>query len=683
MKLKELKLENFQGFREKTFTFDSIVNEFRGSNGTGKTTLANSFVWLLFGKPSTGETNWSPKTTDLNATAVAGAQTAVTGIFEHKGDSIELRRVFKEKWSTARGTKESVFKGHETSYYINDVPKKEREYNDFIKDLTGGEVIAKCLMFPTFFSSDSVSDKWNWQTRRKVVMDVVGGVSYQDVINSNDDLKELEYHLVNDSVEDTLVAAKEKKRKLDKDLKELPARIDEVRKSIVELMPIEEIDKHIDNWRNQEKLLNEQLKELDVSSVSAETTMIIKELQELELTIQEYIREFDMNNFEKRKSSDSKKNILLNELQDLDRKMNELSYQLSKDKRNLESYTREREELIAEWKKVNTSVAQEYPEFDTATTYCPLCGREYESFKVEEIKENYESNKKEHYESFNLNKAKKLEEINKKGFIAKDTIAKLEDSINKKYDSISNIEREQERIRKEVDSIIVPVLPNINDDSKYIDMIMKKQEIEKRYEVSKTKDRNDSHWKIDKRNKICIELDSIENEKKLLQMERAKHEFNQSQRRRIDELKGTQKYLATQLEEAEYTIWMCNLYQKTYCEMVVHIAKEKFNGIDFKMFEDNISNAGIKELCDVLVPTPNGLKNYRDANNASRINGGLMIIDALSKYYGIELPVLVDNAESVVQLMNIDNQQLIQLHVDSSYKTLAKVSERMMNNVSL
>ena len=46
------------------------------------------------------------------------------------------------------------------------------------------------------------------------------------------------------------------------------------------------------------------------------------------------------------------------------------------------------------------------------------------------------------------------------------------------------------------------------------------------------------------------------------------------------------------------------------------------------------------------------------------------MISVLSRYIGAELPVFVDNAESVVDLNSYDNMQIIKLVVDGNYKTL-------------
>ena len=60
--------------------------------------------------------------------------------------------------------------------------------------------------------------------------------------------------------------------------------------------------------------------------------------------------------------------------------------------------------------------------------------------------------------------------------------------------------------------------------------------------------------------------------------------------------------------------------------------------------------------------TFNGVEYNSGLNNGARINCDLDIVNTLSKQFGVSLPVFVDNAESVNELLPIDSQ-LIELQV--------------------
>ena len=55
IKLKSLMIVDFANIKDKTFNFNLKNSTIFGDNGTGKTTTANSFTWLLFGKNTEGK----------------------------------------------------------------------------------------------------------------------------------------------------------------------------------------------------------------------------------------------------------------------------------------------------------------------------------------------------------------------------------------------------------------------------------------------------------------------------------------------------------------------------------------------------------------------------------------------------------------------------------------------------
>jgi len=93
--LTKLTLENFKGI--KRFTLEPgnscIV---RGQNASGKTTLMDAFLWLLFGKDSQGKADFALKTLD-NGEEIPNLDHAVEGVFDIDGKEITLKKVLKER----------------------------------------------------------------------------------------------------------------------------------------------------------------------------------------------------------------------------------------------------------------------------------------------------------------------------------------------------------------------------------------------------------------------------------------------------------------------------------------------------------------------------------------------------------------------------------------------------------
>jgi DNA repair exonuclease SbcCD ATPase subunit len=74
-----------------------------GDNATGKTTLADAFMWLLFDKDSQGKTNFEIKTLDKDGQPIHGLDHEVEAVLEVEGKKITLRKVYAEKWTKKKG----------------------------------------------------------------------------------------------------------------------------------------------------------------------------------------------------------------------------------------------------------------------------------------------------------------------------------------------------------------------------------------------------------------------------------------------------------------------------------------------------------------------------------------------------------------------------------------------------
>ncbi len=59
IRLKQLKINNFKGIKALKLDFGTDGNNtIYGANGSGKTTVFDSFTWLLFGKDSQGKSDF-------------------------------------------------------------------------------------------------------------------------------------------------------------------------------------------------------------------------------------------------------------------------------------------------------------------------------------------------------------------------------------------------------------------------------------------------------------------------------------------------------------------------------------------------------------------------------------------------------------------------------------------------
>ena len=186
MKLISLKLKNFKGIKELSLEPNgNNINVF-GDNATGKTTIFDSISWLLFDKDSSNRKDFEIKTLDAEGKPLHHLEHEVEGVFSLNNRMVELRKVYKEKWTRKRGQAIESFDGHTTDYFIDGVPlKTKREYDNFVTSILD-EKIFKLLTNPLFFNENI-----EWSERRNIILQVCGDIAENDVINSNLELADL------------------------------------------------------------------------------------------------------------------------------------------------------------------------------------------------------------------------------------------------------------------------------------------------------------------------------------------------------------------------------------------------------------------------------------------------------------------------------------------------------------
>jgi DNA repair exonuclease SbcCD ATPase subunit len=251
IKINKLHLENFKGLRSFTLDLDGQNAQIRGDNGTGKSTLMDAFLWLLFGKDSQGKADFQIKTLDESGQVIHGLDHSVEAHLLIDDRSLVLRKTYKEKWVKKRGSAKATMTGHEANHFVDGVPCKKGEWDGRLANLIHEEQF-RLLTSPTYFNS------MHWKDRRDLLLSVCGDVSDDAVISSNPDLEELTRILGDHSIEDHGKVVKAKKSEINKRIQEIPPRIDELTKSIPEQtgdleeirQRVWEIDKEIDQIRS-------------------------------------------------------------------------------------------------------------------------------------------------------------------------------------------------------------------------------------------------------------------------------------------------------------------------------------------------------------------------------------------------------------------------------------------------
>ena len=645
MKLLSLKLENFQGIKSLEITSDGSDIEIRGDNATGKTTIGNAITWLLYDKPLGGEKNFSPKTLNGNGEEVHNLVHSVEATFTDAGQQLILKKEFMEIWAKKRGTSKSTFTGHTTDYCINTIPVKAGEYAKRVEQICDTDK-AKILTNPFYFPVDM-----KWMDRRELLLSVCGVITDKQVIASSDELSPLK-DIINGengqkiTIDDYLKISKSSMTKINEDLKSIPSRIDEASKAKPDVSDIypKVFEKEI--IEHEAEIAELEKQRLNLENGKVDEALVEKKKEINNKIIQKSTEYAQLQNKEMSEQSEA-----LIKSADLVRNA-EISFN-SQRKKVLEiestiAYKREQQVKLSE--KYRTIAAQQWH----GETVCPTCGQELQPEKIEEAKA-----------AFNLSKSKQLEAINKEGSenCSKAILEKL----------VADLKLEEANLikagdgLKELQHAHQAALGLVKDPIPFAATTMGKALQSELGEITKqiNEPNNDIAPQI---TKINGEIDQIKTKVSSLKDKLSDYKLAEKQELRIAELKLQEESLAAEYEKLEANVFLCEQFIKAKVSMLTDSINNRFKNVRFKLFEDQI-NGGLKECCEVLVPCAEGLIPFGTANNAGKINAGIEIIDALSSHWGVEMPLIVDNAESVTQLLETE-LQVIKLIVDEKYKEL-------------
>lgn len=405
------------------------------------------------------------------------------------------------------------------------------------------------------------------------------------------------------TVDELKKIAKDSARKINKDIESIPARIDELDKSKIHDIDFDALEFRKRSTLPAIKEIDEKL--ADASKMAEGMTEITEKITALQKEKSDITEKYQNKCFEINLKN---KNVLLEKEHD--------KLALEEAKKNIERLKDLVERSREEWQEVHKEQYQ-------GDFKCPTCGQDLLPDQIEKTTAN-----------FNKKKSEKLGSIEEK---AKDLKIKIEEC--EKLIAIYEVKE-----YKEEDLPIEPI---------------RLQEIDQ--EINEVKAKL-SDFSLDNKKDLLEKKDSLNADLEEINKKLSLQGQNEKIDERIKELESREKELAKLYEEQQRIIYLCEEYTKAYVDLVSDKINDSFNLVKFKLFENQI-NGGITETCEA---TFEGVP-YSDLNNAAKINAGLDVINSLSGKLDLKVPIFIDNAESVNELIETDTQ-LVRLVVSKDKK---------------
>lgn len=674
MILKSLHLENFKGIKTLDVNF-SNKTKIKGQNASGKTTVFDAFTWLLFNKNSAGEEKFNVRPLDKDGKRIDDVEIKVVAVLDVDGKEVELSKVQKQNWVKKRGTDTVSLQGNVNSFEIDGYPKSEADFKEYVSGLAKSEDMFKMLTNPQYFNS------MKWKDQRKILMKLVDDFSDVELAKTDERFLPLISELEKaPSVEDIRSKFQKMLSEWKKKQAEIPVRIDEAEKSKVDVDAAEQELKKSD--------LERRISEIDekISDTNGALKKLRDEDMRLQMDMSGILQSMNDSLSEKKRKIESSNAEVNRELENTRNKIQVAENAIKLNERSISDTDIERKKLGEQYNAEKAKVFDETPflfdeskwVFDESSTVCSLCGQPLPEDKVEQLKADFESRKVKAKESaakrlsdakeaFMSEKKDNLERIKAFGFDKKHTIDGLTEKnkeLNVEIESLKKREQELltkgEEFSKQLEEI--PKEADYTQNGEYMKLHEKREKVLAEIEKEKSSGYDERIAELqDEKGKMESELDSV---KGIL----AKASMNVDIDERIAELQDEKKEIGQKVANQEQIIYLLEEFIRFKLNKISESINSHFDTVNFKLFEMQL-NGGMKDCCECTV---NGVP-YSTLNSGHRIVAGLDIIRSLSKMYGVECPIFIDNAESLNEFNVPDmDAQLILLSVSDDKQLKAE-----------
>lgn len=636
IRLNSLKIENFKKIAMLCLRLDGRSITIYGDNATGKSSVYDAFTWALFSKDSSGNGDKNFEVKPLNSNGEVKDHQAITSVeveFDADGEIITFHRTYREIWATRRGTGTPVYEGNTSDYFVNGVPVKKNAYDTAIKDLVSEELF-RMLTNTTYFASGM-----KYQERRAVLFDMAGTLTDKEIMLKDEKFAPLLDSLGGLSIADFKAKLLHQKKGQTGVRDDSPSRINECERTLADIAGI-----NFEEAREQEQALIRQKEGLQVQLLALDQDTVL-EKKRLELREAKFQRDqLESRNRVHRESQ--RKNgrdltYLYNEISREQASISSNESYLAGARRTEGRYARDIQEAREEWIRVNGEAF--------AGGKCPTCGQALPFEQLQKATDTFNKRKQARLDAI-TEKAKSLQEDLEQ---SQKRNQGIQDEISRREAHIQELEEQIRKAKEEV----APV----TDLPEYAECIAA---VNASIDALQTEISSLMADSSKVREQLRSDLNAADGQLRFVQGVLAKEAIKAQTEKRIAELKADARNAAEILERIEQMLFLMEEFTRFKAKFVEQSINDHFRIATFRLFREQ-ANGGLEERCDVVY---DGVP-FMGLNNGMKVNVGIDIINALSRHYGVNVPLFVDNAEAVTRLEPC-NSQVIRLVVSENDKEL-------------
>lgn len=659
IKIKSLHIQNFGSIKDLSINFGkkTLIS---GRNEVGKTTINDAYSWLMTNKLANGSQADGIRPHDRNGIEDDNAVISVSDVIEIDGSGKEFLKEQRKEFTQKTGK----FKGNNNLYFINGVPKKEKEYKAYVEEkILEPDNLEICTNASVLLNMDT-------KKRRAVIFDMVPDITDADVAATDVRFANIPPKLDDCTLDELIQSVRYQingRGRGDKGLKgrqdELPARIDEAQRKVCDTaeysLAISGLKKEIADLDEQEKSLDDVMTAYDQKS---------KDIMDLKFEQSDIVSKANEGLVQQRKALDDEIFSLEQDKKSAERNMKSAQSDLEDFISNVKINSEKLKKAQTDW---DIYYGKEYPEenlerikaeqFDENETVCRRCKQTLPIEQVEKKRSDFEKNKAERIaeeeskrKAFREAKDKKLTEITESGNKAaadlkeaKKAQAETEDKIDELKKKITSLAMEIQQKQSELSKL--PESVDLSDNAEYQKItaeIAHAEEALKQMNNGAEQRREINHVKVEKAAEIS-RLKTL-----IAESEKAQE--------RVDELKEEQRNVGQLLADCQKELDLLRDFQKAKCDMLSEAVNKMFFFVKWRLFKMNQDGEGYQEVCEPMIENePYG----RRLNHGSRALAELDICNTFQNLYGVSLPLFVDDfdgiTENTMEKINRFDRQMI------------------------
>ena len=645
VKLKSMRIQNFGSIKDLSIDFGekTLIS---GRNEVGKTTISDAYSWILTNKLANGSQADGIRPHDKNGIENDNAVISVLAVLEIDGEEKEFLKEQRKEFTQKTGK----FKGNNNLYFINGVPKKEKEYKAYVEEkILEPDNLELCTNASALLNMDT-------KKRRAVIFDMVPDVTDADVATTDLRFANITKKLEDCTLDELIQSVRYQingRGRGDRGLKgkqdELPARIDEVQRQVID---IAEYSLGISRLQTEIKELNRKDQELLSASKlyddKSEAIMGLKFRQS------ESARNENAALTQKKQRGAARLAQLEADKKEAENTLRLAEMDLKHANMGIERHTadvKKAREDYSRWMSQQFDDSEiaviESEVFNEDSLICPTCGQAFPVDKAEKIREDFEKNKALRIEGVKA-AGRNYEEMKDR------EIQRVTESGNKATADLKEAKKAKEEAEQKIAELkkgISYLVLEIKEKNDILSGLPQSVDLSKSVEYWKiTADIAKAEEELKKLNsgiELRREINRAGNEK-VAEVSRLQTLISASQnaQERVEELKEEQRNVGQLLADCQMEFDLLREFQKTKCDMLSEAVNKMFSFVKWRLFKMNQDGEGYQEVCEPMIENePYG----RRLNHGSRALAELDICNTFQNIQNTSLPLFVDDFDGITE----------------------------------